>query len=333
MQKLKPILNSNWWLIGPPPDNLDSLLPGPDPEEASGLGADDPSAKKEHNAPVDHHIFQSDDGTWHLWGCIRATKVGRILYHWETDDFRKSPWGATGEFIRKDENCGESIRDWNDEEWLQSPYFIHVDGLRYMFYGGHATGGNISDGKIYEDKSLPCQMCLMTSKDGLHWERHKDKDGLSRIFAGPGEVRDPCLLNIDGIWHCYYAGFNKGDSWNHGFYCRTSKDLINWSDYTVIHKDHNICPERWSTECPHVIYNEGYYYLFRTENYYESKTHVFRSKNPMDFGVGDASDKYIGVFPAAAVEIYKINNMFYVSSNHNPPLGTQMAEIKWVKDQ
>ena len=176
---------------------------------------------------------------------------------------------------------------------------------------------------------MPGQMCAMVSDDGWKWERLRNDEGKSRVFAGPGEVRDPCLLKIDGVWHCYYAGYDKGDPNNPGFYCRTSTDLHSWSDYTVVHVDHTISANRWGTECPHVVRRDGYFYLFRTENYYEAKTHVFRSEDPLDFGVGAAAGEYVGTFPAAAVEIYEIDGKEYVSSNHNPPLGTQMAEMAW----
>ena len=143
--KLKPVLDGDWRVIGPRPVGLDARLPGPDvvPTEKS----------PEHNACVDHHIFQSPDGAWHLWACVRRSKVGRLLYHWETRDFQAAPWRDTGEFIRADRSVGESMRDWNNEEWLQSPYFVHHRGLYWMFYGGHATGGGDSDGRTDEDPS------------------------------------------------------------------------------------------------------------------------------------------------------------------------------------
>ena len=64
-------------------------------------------AEKAHEAgvlpqePVDHHVFQSRDGAWHLWGCIRGTAVGRVLYHWESDSLEKEHWTQTGEVILK----------------------------------------------------------------------------------------------------------------------------------------------------------------------------------------------------------------------------------------
>jgi hypothetical protein len=93
--------------------------------------------------------------------------------------------------------------------------------------------------------------------------------------------------------------------------------------------DLKLAAGRWATECPHVVWREGYYYLFRTESYYGRKTHVFRSEDPMDFGVGDASGKYVCELPAAAVEIYEVDGVEYVSSSHDPMVGNQMAKLRW----
>ena len=323
-RKLRPVLDGEWQLIGPPPVGLDERLPGPPVPTDGG----------EHNACVDHHILQSTDGAWHLWACVRRTRVGRVLYHWETARWLDCPWRDTGEFIRADRAAGECVHDWDGQEWLQSPFFVHHDGRYYMFYGGHATGGTggASDGIAYADPALPMQMCLMTSPDGRAWTRHRDPNGFSRVFVGPGEVRDPCILRIGELWHCYYAGFSNGDKHRPGFYCRTSRDLVHWSYYTCIHMDLTLAPGRWATECPHVVERDGYFYLFRTEDYYRRKTHVFRSANPLDFGVGDASAHYVCTFPAAAVEIYQIDGQECISSSHDPRRGTQLARLRWVDD-
>ncbi len=101
-----------------------------------------------------------------------------------------------------------------------------------------------------------------------------------------------------------------------------------------VHQDRRFGVHRCATECPHVVYRDGYYYLFRTEDYYHSKTHVFRSEDPCDFGIGDSRPKYVGPFPAAACELYTdADGNEYVSSNHNPPLGTQMCRLRWELDE
>jgi len=325
MKKLKPVLDGDWWQIGPSPD-LRGVLPGAEDHKAAWEANE---KKGEHNAPVDHHIFQGPDGKFHLWGCVRATAVGRILYHWEADSLTDSPWRATGELLHRDQSAGECIVDLWDREWIQSPYFVVEDGTYYMFIGGASTDIVRPDG---EKEVRDWQISLLTSTDGRTWTRYKNAEGLSRMFAGPGEARDPCLIKIGDLWYCYYVGYEGHGETNHGFCVRTSKDLLNWSDYKIVHHDSQYGTHHCSCECPHVVFREGYFYLFRTVNYYKSITHVFRSDNPLDFGVGDATDKHVGIFPTGAPELYEFDGQEYVSSNHNPPLGTQMCKMRWVED-
>lgn len=316
-KKLRPVLDSDYWLIGPAPH--DDLKP------------EDGDSQIE---PVDHHILKANDGNWHLWGCVRNTKVGRVLYHWKGESLEDSNWEQTGEMFRCNFDYGECIDDWYGQEWMQSPYFVQDSyGKYYMFYGGHSTGrdvyGNSVPGDLDIRRRAQCQICLMTSNDGVNWTRYKNKDGYSRILVGPGQTRDPCLINIDGIWHMYYAGDEHENIG--GIYLRTSKDLYHWSKYRLVHYDATFGETTWDHECPHVIYREGYFYLLKTESYTDAITHVYRSRNPKDFGVGtdEAQPLYVGEIACGAPEIYQVDGKEYVSSSHNPPLGTQMARLTW----
>ena len=87
---------------------------------------------------------------------------------------------------------------------------------------------------------------------------------------------------------------------------------------------------RWQTECPHVVYRAGYYYLFRTVHYATSETHVFRSEDPLDFGIGDARDKYVGRIAVAAPEIIVDGEgNEFITSNHNLAGGTMLCRLRW----
>jgi hypothetical protein len=315
--KLRPVRDGEWWLLGPSPD-LSELLPG--------------QGVQVHEC-VDHHVYQSADGAWHLWGCIRKTPVGRILYHWEGECLTEGPWRPTGEIIRADREAGESLEDWRGEEWIQSPFVVREGDIYYMFYGGHGTGVD-ADGRAvpYEDPRTACQICLMTSPDGRRWTRHRNRDGQSRLFLGPGEARDPCLIKVGDLWHLYYAGYADGDRLETGFFCRTSSDLICWSGWRMVHSDPRYGPGPWGAECPHVVYRQGYYYLFRTEHYATAKTHVFCSADPFDFGIGDAGRQYVGPIAVAAPEIIvDSRGNEYITSNHDLRAGTRLCRLRWVR--
>ena len=110
---------------------------------------------------VDHHVFRSTDGAWHLWGCIRGTAVGRVLYHWEGESLSIGPWRSTGEYLRADRAAGESLQDTRGEEWLQSPFVVASGGTYHMFYGGHGTGEDAVGRPVpREDPRVACQICL-----------------------------------------------------------------------------------------------------------------------------------------------------------------------------
>jgi beta-fructofuranosidase len=314
----KPVLVGDFWMAGLSPD-LGHIAPD---LQAEG--------EPRHEC-VDHHVFQSADGAWQLWGCIRLTPVGRILYRWEADAITQTPWRQTDEIMRVDRDAGESLDDWRGEEWIQSPYVVQHQGLYHMFYGGHGTG--------IDERGIPIapgnervagQICLATSPDGRTWTRHAGHSGNSRLFIGPGETRDPCLIQIDGLWHLYYAGYHDEDAEKPGFYVRTSTDLIHWSGWRLVHFDLAFGGGRWDTECPHVVYREGAYYLFRTEDYAGAVTHVFRSEAPYDFGIGDASETYVGDIAVAAPEIIvDADGNEYITSNHDLRGGTHICRLGW----
>lgn len=323
--RLKPVLNSPFVLIGTNPD-LSKILKGIQSEPIIST-----------QECVDHHVFLADDGMWHLWGCVRGTAIGRLLYLWKGRSLDIGNWTQTGEYIRASKSAGESIDDWANEEWLQSPFIVRQDKKYYMFYGGHATGSLEQPNLLTANfRKTDCQICLMISDDGLSWRRFANEEGKSRVFTGPGETRDPCLLKLDNKWLMYYAGYEfvNGEELP-AVYARESEDLINWSEYRLVHRirSNRFGGHNWDTECPHVVKRGDLFYLFRTENYLKARTHVFCSTDPFDFGI-DALDEncYLGVLPVSAPEIIiSADGQEYITSNHDLKNGTRICRLKWLK--
>ncbi len=268
---------------------------------------------------VDHAIWQSADGKWHCWACVRGTRIGRVLYGWEGDSPEQSNWKPVGITMRADRTYGESINDWLGEEWIQAPHVIEANGQYYMFYGGHNS-------ELGE-----CQICVATSQNGRIFTRYMNPQGFSRVFVGPGEARDPMVLRVGDQWVCYYCGHDTGKRRPCKVYARTSTDLFTWSDYQEVSwGGFTSGTGYWSTECPFVVFKDGYYYLFRTSEYRApARTHVYVSKNPFDFGLG-TDEKLVVTLRVAAPEVIQVGDQYYISSVEDLKGGIQLFKMKWM---
>ncbi len=77
-------------------------------------------------------------------------------------------------------------------------------------------------------------------------------------------------------------------------------------------------------------HDSGCYYLFRTQRYRnDPQTSVYRSKDPLDFGVED--DKYlVCTLPVAAPEIIKHDGQYYIASLLPNLKGIRIAPLSWA---
>lgn len=321
-EKLIPVIGSEWQVIGPEPD-------------LSGLGLQpEPVEGRQANQPNDHCIFKADDGRWHLWACVRHTAAGRILCHWQADSLNQSPWEFTGEIIRAERSAGESLVDWMNQEFIQSPYVVRHENKYYMFYGGYDSGLDRMGkpvGLTPSYDSADKQICLMTSVDGLNWERHRNDSGFSRVAVGPGAARDENVILHNGKWYMYYCGHHNMDRTCGAIYVRTSENLTDWSDWKIAQYDKASEGHRWLPESPAVVYKKGYFYMFRTHGP-EGGTYVYRSKDPLNFGQGDVSDYFVTRLPGViACEIFsdESGNEYISNITDGNKYGIMVAKLKW----
>jgi len=196
---------------------------------------------------------------------------------------------------------------------LQAPYVINIDGLYHMFYGDWEN------------------ICLATSQDGKNFTRRLNTQGKAAMFTEGRKngTRDPMVIKVGDKWHCYYTAHPKRKG---AVYCRTSKDLRNWSRSIMVAHGGQAGNGPTQAECPHVVKHCGYYYLFRTQMYgRKSKTSIYRSKDPLDFGIND--DKYlIATMPIAAPEIIYDNGKHYIAHLKLDLKGIRMNRLTWVPD-
>src|SRR5215471_15509002 len=156
--------------------------------------------------PVDFGIWQAADGTWQLWSCVRATAAPgrtRLFYRWQGNKLTDANWTPMGIAMMADPNFGET------EGGLQAPFVLKEGSEYLMFYGDWE------------------HIALARSRDGKTFARQLLPDGHSGMFGeGPGaNTRDPVVLKIGNLYHCYYTAY-PGD--RGADYVRTSRDLVHW---------------------------------------------------------------------------------------------------------
>ena len=291
-EPMVPQIDGDWWRIAGNPKL--GLLQG------------------EHQQPVDFGVWQAADGTWQLWSCIRGTKCGgqtRLFYRWEGRQLTDKDWKPIGIAMRADKALGEI------EGGLQAPFVTLDNGLYRMVYGDWH------------------RICMQTSKDGKNFERIRNDHGEPALFEGPYYgTRDPMLLKIGNLWYCYYAGNKEGEKYGCAAFCRTSDDLVHWSEPVMVVAGGEATKySSMDCECPFVVEREGVFYLFRNLLYGPANANLqFASRNPLAFGVGDDRCR-IGILPVAAPEIVLHKGQYYIAALEPNLDGIRMAKLRWVR--
>lgn len=304
---LQPQIVEPWWTIAG----------NPDLGELSGM----------KQQPVDFGVWQAADGTWQLWSCIRFTKETgktRLFYRWEGARLTDGNWTPHDIAMRAKSQLGETTGG------LQAPYVFSSVGRYWMFYGDWVN------------------ICSATSADGKTFERLVQPNGKTGLFnEGPGllpndpatihtggnNARDPMLIRIGGLWHCYYSACPPGSNGVNGaVYCRTSTDLKIWGESRIVARGGQAGSDPVSAECPFVVEPKpGQFYLFRTQRYGEkAQTSVYYSADPMDFGVDNDAGHFVTKLPVAAPEIIQHDGQYYIAALLPNLQGIRVALLNWV---
>ncbi len=292
--RLAPVIDGPWWTIAHNPDL--GKLTGPEQQ------------------PVDFAIWQAKDGTWQLWSCIRNTLCGgetRLFHRWEGKRLTDPDWRPMGIAMQAEPKVGETAGG------LQAPHVLRERDTFRMVYGDWH------------------RICLAESRDGKKFERVKNERGEPDLFSGPYEnTRDPMLLKLGNLYHCYYTGYQAKGTWNAAVFCRTSVDLQRWSEPMIVNAGGAAAQfggAGTNAECPFVVQKDDSFYLFRNIAYGTLERNAqYASRNPLAFGVGDDRD-YVGNLAVAAPEIVVSEGQYYVAALLPTLDGIRIARLKWQK--
>ncbi len=286
-QVLAPRVEGEWWTVATSPD----------------LGA----LTRDEQQPVDFAIWQAAGGKWQIWSCVRKTgEEGRtrLFFRWEGESLLKPDWKPMGIAMRADPDFGETPGG------LQAPYVFRHGGEYHMFYGDWVN------------------ICRARSFDGKTFARVLQKNGKSGMFHEGAEwnARDPMVLRDGARWIVYYTAYPNREG---AVFARVGRDLDVWGPSRIVSKGGRGGSGPYSAECPFVYYHPATrtFYLFRTERYGQNAaTHVYASKDPLDFGVNDDS-KFVTTLPVAAPEIVEFEGKLYIAALRPDLKGIQIARL------
>lgn len=259
--------------------------------------------------PVDFGVWQAADGTWQLWSCIRHTRCGgktRLFHRWEGAALTNAPWTPKGVALQADASVGET------QGGLQAPYVFKDEGGYVLFYGDWN------------------HICSATGADGKSFTRRAVASGRTGLFGegADANARDPMVIRIGGLWHGYYTAHPNRQG---AVFCRTSQDLRAWSDARIVAAGGRAGNGPYSAECPFVVEpRPGEFYLFRTQRYgRDAQTSVYRSDDPLNFGVNDDAGRFVCTLPVAAPEIFQHDGQWYLASLLPSLKGIRIARLAW----
>lgn len=171
---------------------------------------------------------------------------------------------------------------------------------------------------------------VMFSEDGKDFRRIPFTEGSNLVFGKSG--RDVMILEDGGTYYAYSTiSTVTADGWSRGFIVvRTSGNLRNWSDYTVVSEGGIAGNGPVSAESPFVVKREGTYYLFRSSSI-TGKCYVYASASPYNFGINDDS-RLVTVLPVKAPEVIRHGDDWYISDLADFR-GIMLHRLRWQQDQ
>lgn len=295
--------------------------PGPEGEEPGGKTEElpvvgmgelrriyDPSAGEEGPWYINDHCFLRDEsGLWHLFGITHAEPLDPLgetnLAHATSPSLVEGPW-------RKEPFAMSADRERWGETHLWAPHVVTCDGLYHMLV---CAGG---------ESHAAYKIHLATSSDLRSWVRHP----ANPVVVDGFDARDPNVLRDGDRWLMYYTATSEPEGGHHIVACRTSLDLVTWSERQVVFTDPEIGTFGGPTESPFVVRRGRSYYLFICCKGGYDSTDVYRSDDPCRFPLENRVAR-LGVH--AAEVIRDVDGRWYVSHCGWGRGGVYLAPLWW----
>lgn len=137
-------------------------------------------------------------------------------------------------------------------------------------------------------------------------------------------MRDPRLIQIGDLWHCYYTLRTEKEG---AVYCRTSANLKAWSAPKMVAAGSKAAAFGVAL----VVQPEpGQFYLFRGQSIAKKAVaRVYFSQDPMNFGTDKNADALHAVcnLPMALRDVYQSDGKWFIKAQRNG--GLQVAALDW----
>lgn len=271
---------------------------------------------------VDHAIIKKGD-LWHLiyirgiaatnWPEYPLSNFGHAVSHDLVNWVTEKP-------------VLETIEEGFDSYQVWAPHIIKHQDKYWIFYTG------VTD-------SATQAICLATSDDLYHWERHKANPLFNSLPWGYwdeshwSDCRDPMILKEGDTFYCYYTGARMVPDTDTHEYClgiSSSKDLIHWKDEGFRRLVHTL---ETPPESPFVVKKNGEFYLFYT-NYKHGIVYI-KSPDPLHGWEENPEDPQSIIEGVSATEIIQENGKWYITLISHMNNGLHFFEIKeliWNED-
>ncbi len=267
---------------------------------------------------VDFAVWQALDGTWQAWSCIRHTAepgATRLFYRWQGRELTAPDWEPMGIALHAEPAFGERLGA------LQAPFVLNVAAEFRLYYtsGGRAFLLAGHDGKTFARR--------MTSPGRFGLFGPFAGDAEAKVVGGGG--RDIMILHDGPRYIAYYTANPDGLG---KVYARVSSNLADWSDPRVVAFGGEAGAGPYSAECPCVYRLPGtpHYYLFRTQRYANPpETRVYRSQDPLSFGIGD-DRSLVARLPLAAPELVLHRGVLHIAALMPDLKGLRIARLDFA---